>query len=172
MRSKSGDGRVMITAEQALERARSPLAALVAERERSAGSRMRAYGLVGAPLGRSATWVRKVLGRAPDVTVGLHDALNIATLYARVCARIEAAADKVEAGNNALREDLHAALLSGAAAPPSRAPGAALAQASAPRRPGRASVPALAPAHARSRAPRVSVDLTELPLFRAAQEGE
>lgn len=171
MRSKSGDGRVMITAEQALERARSPLAALVAERERSAGSRMRAYGLVGAPLGRSATWVRKVLGRAPDVSVGLHDALNIAALYERVCARIEARADKVEAGNNALREELHAAL-SGAAAPLARTQGPAVAEAAAPRRPGRPTVPALAPAHARSRAPRAPVDLTELPLFRAAQEGE
>lgn len=169
MRSKSGDGRVMITAEQALERARSPLAALVAERERSAGSRMRAYGLVGAPLGRSATWVRKVLGRAPDVSVGLHDALNIATLYARVCARIEATADTVEAGNNTLREELHAAL-SGAAAPPARPAGPPLAEAAAPRRAVRPTTPALVPAHARSRAARSPVDLNDLPLWRASQQ--
>jgi hypothetical protein len=168
MRSKSGDGRVMITAEQALERARSPLAALVAERERSAGSRMRAYGLVGAPLGRSATWVRKVLGRAPDVTVGLHDALNIATLYARVCDRIDASAEQVEASNNTLREELHAAL-SGAAAPPSRPAGTPVAEAAAPRGAGRPTSPALVAPHVRSRAP-ASVDLSDLPLWRASQQ--
>jgi hypothetical protein len=100
----------MITAEQALERARSPLEALVAARTKAVGSRMEAYRLVGAPLGRSATWVRKVLGRAPDVQVGLHDALNIAALYDRLCARIEAAAEAVEADNKKLREDLDAAL--------------------------------------------------------------
>ncbi|MGY2052382.1 hypothetical protein [Methylobacterium sp. JK268] len=156
----------MITAEQALERARSPLAALVAARAQAVGSRMEAYRLVGAPLGRSATWVRKVLGRAPDVQVGLHDALNIASLYDRLCARIEAAADAVEADNQRLREELDAALSrpvparGRVAGEPAAAAGASASSGAARRA---TACPVVVPAvGARADA----LGLTDLPLFR------
>ncbi len=103
MRSKR-TRRAMITAEDALEQVRPSLAQLVKHRQRAVGSRMAAYNDVGAPLGRSASWVRKVLGRAPDVVVGLHDYLNITKL----CERIEASTARNEAAAELLRTEINA----------------------------------------------------------------
>lgn len=161
----------MITAEQALERLRPDLAEVVSAKQRVTGSRMLAYEAVGSKLGRSATWVRKVLGRAPDVTVGLHDALNIRAAYERLCATIEAAADAAEARNDLLREDLHAALASNRSAP-RRTAGGAPAAGAAPRRPGRAAAPALVRSNAGSRVPADPPGVSDLPLWRALEEGE
>ena len=172
MRSKSGTGRAMMTAEQALEQIRPDLASIVAVKERTLGSRMRAYESLGSKLGRSPTWIRKVLGRAPDVTVGLHDALNIRAAYERLCARVENAADALEAGNEELRRELDAALggdRTGVARPsqsavsrPSEAP--AVSQRVAP-----ASAPVAPPAAAPRLRKKASGELTDLPLFGAME---
>lgn len=161
----------MITAEQALERVRPDLAEVVSAKQRSTGSRMLAYEAVGSKLGRSATWIRKVLGRAPDVTVGLHDALNIRAAYERLCASVEAAADAAEARNDLLREDLHAALQADRSARP-RTPGGAPAAGAAARRAGRPAAPALARSNAGSRLPADPAGVSDLPLWRALDEGE
>lgn len=173
MRSKSGTGRAMMTAEQALEQIRPDLASIVAVKERRLGSRMRAYEALGSKLGRSPTWIRKVLGRAPDVTVGLHDALNIRAAYERLCARVENAADALEAGNQELRRELDAAL-SGDRTVAARQGGAASARpAEAPavsQRDATAPAPVAAPAAApRLRAVPRSGAVTELPLFGAME---
>lgn len=169
MRSKIGGRPMMVTADQALERIRPDLASVIAVKEQALGSRMRAYEALGSKIGRSPTWIRKVLGRAEDVTVGLHDALNIRAAYERLCARVEAVADTIEAGNEELRRELDAALGSDRAgsarmrgAPrPSEAPAISQRAASLS-----APVPApAAPLHVGADAPR---DLTDLPLFQAA----
>ncbi|MCJ2085534.1 hypothetical protein MKK88_05930 [Methylobacterium sp. E-005] len=91
----------MTTVEQARELARQPLFALVLKREKAIGSRMGAYKSIGDALGRSATWVRGVVGRSPDVTVGLHDWLNINKL----CDRLDAYSERLEAETAAIRGD-------------------------------------------------------------------
>ena len=172
MQSKLEGGRVTMTAEQAAEWIRPDLARVVAAKEERLGSRMRAYEALGSKLGRSPTWIRKVLGRAPDVTVGLHDALNIRAAYERLCARVENAADALEAGNEELRRELDAALGGdrtvaarqggSASARPAEAP--AVSQRVAP-----ASAPVAPPAAAPRLRKKASGELTELPLFGAME---
>lgn len=170
MRSKSGSGRAMMTAEQALEQIRPDLASIIAVKERTLGSRMRAYEALGTKLGRSPTWIRKVLGRAPDVTVGLHDALNIRAAYERLCKHIADGTDAIEAENQKLRRELDAALrgdrptsarLGGA---PSAAEAPAVSERVAP-----ASAPVASPAAAPRLRAKASGELTELPLFGAME---
>lgn len=163
----------MITAEQALERIRPDLAQLIAVKEQRLGSKMLAYERLGARLGRSPGWIRKVLGRSPDVTVALHDALNIRAAYERLCSKIEASADAAEARNDVLREEIHAALQIDRTASP-RTPGGAPAAGAAARRAGRPAAPALARPDAATRLPAdPAVDvLSDLPLWRALDEGE
>lgn len=170
MRSKSGMGRAMMTADQALEQIRPDLASIIAVKERTLGSRMRAYESLGSKLGRSPTWIRKVLGRAPDVTVGLHDALNIRAAYERLCKHIADGTDAIEAENQKLRRELDAALRGDRPASarvggaPSAAEAPALSQRVAP-----ASSPALAPSAAPRLRKKTAGALTELPLFGAME---
>lgn len=100
MRSKSGSRR-MLTIEQANERAREPLLALVMRRQASYGSRMAAYEAVGSSIGRSGSWVRKIIGRSSEVTVGLHDWLNINA----ICARLDAYSERLEHQTATIRGD-------------------------------------------------------------------
>jgi hypothetical protein len=132
-------------------------------------SQMGAYAALAGQVGKSPTWVRGIVGRDPTVGVRLRDALNLRAAYARLCTRIEAAADAEEALIATLTEELNAARPTGHAVAAQAAP-APVHRAAAPRRPGRPTVPALAPAHARSRAPRTPVDLTDLPLWQAAHQ--
>ncbi|WP_091678466.1 hypothetical protein [Methylobacterium sp. 275MFSha3.1] len=118
----------MVTVEQANEVARDPLLRLVLDRKDRTGSLMAAYDDVGGCLGRSPSWVRKVIGRAADVSVGLHDWLNINTL----CARLDAASARLEAAT-AAREEARRAVREAAAV-------------AGPLRSGRDSGPAVAPA--------------------------
>lgn len=160
----------MITAEQALERVRPDLAEIVSAKERALGSRMLAYERLATKLGRSPTWIRKVLGRAPDVTVGLHDALNIRAAYERLCSTVSAAADAQAAENNRLREEIHAALQGDRPAAP-RTPGGAPAAGATARRPRRAASSALVRANAVPGDPlSPGSSVTDLPLWRAANE--
>lgn len=160
----------MMTADQALEQIRPDLASIIAAKERKLGSRMRAYESLGSKLGRSPTWIRKVLGRAPDVTVGLHDALNIRAAYERLCKHIADGTEAIEAENQKLRRELDAALRGDRAASarlggaPSAAEAPALSQRVAP-----ASSPALAPSAAPRLRKKTAGALSELPLFGAME---
>lgn len=162
----------MMTADQALEQIRPDLASIIAVKERTLGSRMRAYESLGSKLGRSPTWIRKVLGRAPDVTVGLHDALNIRAAYDRLCARMESAADALEAGNEKLRRELDADLISdrsGVARPPRAAAPAPPEAAAISQRVAATPAPVAPPAAAPRLRKKASGDLSELPLFGAME---
>ncbi|MEN3229215.1 hypothetical protein PUR21_16485 [Methylorubrum rhodesianum] len=159
----------MMTAEQALEQIRPDLASIIAAKERTLGSRMRAYESLGSKLGRSPTWIRKVLGRAPDVTVGLHDALNIRAAYERLCARVESAADALEAGNEKLRRELDADLSgdrSGVARSARTAAPVASEASAVSERVATASSPVAPPAAAPRLRKKASGELSELPLFQ------
>lgn len=158
----------MMTADQAREEIRSPLDLLVRHHVERGAPRMRAYERVGTQIGRTPAWVQRVLGRRADASIGLHDALNIRAAYARLCDRIGAAADAVEAGNDELRRELDAALL-GDRPVVARASGDAPAEAAAPRSPGRTAAPAPPVARPRKSAP-LAADLSDLPLWRGVTE--
>ncbi|MCJ2129251.1 hypothetical protein [Methylobacterium sp. E-045] len=160
----------MMTAEQELGLVRPNIVAAVEALQSRGMSRMDAYQALGSMLGKSQTWVRKVIGRQPDAAIYLRDALNIRTAYERLCARIEAAADEAETNNNALREELHAAL-AGAAAPLSGTDRNALAASPAARGPARREAPSPLVRSAVGKGALPSLGVNDLPLWRAI-EGE
>lgn len=77
--------------DEALSSVRPAVERLVRSEEYVTGSRMLAYANVGYAIGKSASWVRKLLGNQ-DVGLRYFDALNIARAYEAVCERVEAAA--------------------------------------------------------------------------------
>lgn len=160
----------MLTASQARDETLPKLSALVRLAQSSMGSKMAAYDAVGRRIGASGSWVRKFMGRQ-DTGLDGHVLHNIRTAYERLCTSIEAAADAAEASNALLREDLHAAL-QGDRPAAARTPGGAPAAGAAPRRPGRPTSPALVVPDAGPRVPGLpgAGDLTDLPLWRAANE--
>ena len=134
-------------------------------------SQMGAYATLAGQVGKSPSWVRGIVGRDPSIGVRLRDALNLNAAYERLCARVEAAADASEAKNNALREELNAALTGAAAPHLQQRGGAPVTRRAAPRGEARREAsgalvrPSLGP---RAQPPGVN----DLPLFRAAHQGE
>ena len=96
MCENKGHRRKMVTADDAREAVRPPLALLVRHHVEQGAARMQAYGRVAGLIGRSSAWVQRVLGRDPQAAVGLHDALNIRAAYDRVCARVQADNDRLD----------------------------------------------------------------------------
>ncbi|GJE41330.1 hypothetical protein AEGHOMDF_0494 [Methylobacterium soli] len=162
----------MITAEHEIGLVRPNIVASVKALQDRGLSRMEAYAVLGSMLGKSQTWVRKVIGRQPDAAIYLRDALNIRSAYDRLCARIDAASERIEGENDQLREAIDVALSASAAPHPGR-PGPTQAQAAAPRGAGPPAAPALVRPRARTLVPadQPSVDVNDLPLWRAI-EGE
>jgi hypothetical protein len=161
----------MVTAQSEADLVRPQIVAAVAKLRERGLSQMNAYAALGREVEKSPTWVRRIIGRSPDVAIRLRDALNVSAAYERLCARIEAAADAAEASNALLREELHAAL--GADSPAlARTPGGTPAAGAAARSPGRTTAPALVRPDAAARVPGLpgAGDLTDLPLWRAATE--
>lgn len=109
MRPNAGRKRTMLTEADTLEQTRPLVAAMVERATRRAGSRMAAYHDVGRDIGRAAEWVRKLVGRR-RVVVELHDFLNIAAAYRRLCERIEAEAERERMRVLALRGEVDAVL--------------------------------------------------------------
>lgn len=162
----------MVTADDELALVRPTVVEAVQALRESGLSQMRAYQRLGGMVGKSPTWVRGIIGRDPNIGVRLRDALNIRAAYDQLCARVEAAAEKVEAENNQLREAIDVALSARATPVPSR-PGAPSPQAAAPRGAGAPAAPALVRARARAAVPadQPSLGVNDLPLWRAI-EGE
>lgn len=84
-----------ITPSHTLTDARRMAGDLVRRAEYRAGSRMTAYEHVGKAVGGTGSWLRKLISSQP-VTLHAHQYLNLARLYDRLCARIEARADAAE----------------------------------------------------------------------------
>lgn len=84
----------MLTGDDILSHTRPLVSALVEHNRRETGSKMTAYERVARKIGASPVWVRKLLGRQPNVDVAAHQYLNIVGLYRRLCARIEAKAEE------------------------------------------------------------------------------
>lgn len=163
----------MITAQSEADLIRPQIIAAVAKLRSRGLSQMDAYAALGREVEKSPTWIRRIIGRSPDVAIRLRDALNIGAAYARLCTSIEAAADAAEASNAVLREELHAALQARLSVR-ARTPGGAPAAGSAARRPGRAASSALVRPLPAARVPASvsDADLTDLPLWRAVSEEE
>lgn len=163
----------MMTAQSEAELIRPHVVAVLAKMRERGLSQMDAYAALGREVDKSPTWVRRIIGRSPDVAIRLRDALNVRAAYERLCSSIEAAADAAEAKNALLREELHVARI-GTSSAHSRADGDTPAAGPAARRPGRSPAPALVRADAGARVPSHpgSADLTDLPLWRAASGEE
>lgn len=131
MRPATRQTRPMRTADPTDAWARPRLEVLLRSAEWSLGSRMAAYGKVGRDIGRSERWLRRVLGRAGDVTILGRDVFAIRDAYLALCARIEADADRMLAQAAALRGEDDAfhqggpEMDRGVAAPTSRSTGRA-----------------------------------------------
>jgi hypothetical protein len=93
MQTKNDRGRTMLTATQSVDQARSLSAALVERAERATRSRMAAYEQVASMVGVSSSWLRKLIGRQPGLSIEAHEFLNIAEAYRSICRRIEAEAE-------------------------------------------------------------------------------
>ena len=89
-----------MSAVEMMDGARTRVAALVEREWRATGSRMVACENVGAMIGRSESWIRKLIGRTLDTKRPDAVALsNIYAVYSRLCERIETDAQRRE--NNA-----------------------------------------------------------------------
>ena len=94
--------RSMTTADQAADLVRPNMLTAV-EALRSRGySKMQAYSAIGRDMGRSVTWLRKVIGRQPDAFVGFHDFLNLN----EICSRLE----RATALNNRIADEIRDSL--------------------------------------------------------------
>jgi hypothetical protein len=95
-----------------VDQARFAAVELVRREQRSTGSRMAAYDRVGSMIGASAGWLRKFIGRCPDVSPDLVVGFNLLQIYDRVCTRVEQAADNERSRAAALRAENHEAVTS------------------------------------------------------------
>jgi hypothetical protein len=93
MRTKIAQDWAAVTAEETTERVRPLLLKIVQHKVRETGSKMVAYSKVAAKIGGSASWLRKLLGRQPNVDLAAHQFLNILSLYRKLCERVEAEAE-------------------------------------------------------------------------------
>lgn len=93
MRTNFARGWTMLTAHQAIDHARPLAEKLVEFARRATGSRMAAYESVARKIGASPSWLRKFIGRQPNVDLGAHQYLNVISLYRRLCERVEAEAE-------------------------------------------------------------------------------
>lgn len=127
-----------VTAEDAAGRVRPLVEALVAERFKETGSRTVAVEDVASLIGKSVSWIKRLRSGSTEVIVALHDAMNVATAYDRLCSRIEAAAETEKARAEALRRSTDAAvsstldLVGGKARAPRRGEGLRFRKAPAP----------------------------------------
>lgn len=103
----------MVNATDTVDQTRPFVAALVEREESHTGSRMAAYERVAQMVGVSPSWLRKLLGRQPDVKeIAAHEFLNIAAAYRSLCLRLEAEAERERRKATVLREKADAVIAS------------------------------------------------------------
>lgn len=97
MRAKIAQSWAAVTADDTTTRILPLLAKLIQHKTRETGSKMTAYARIAAKVGGSASWLRKLLGRQPNVDLAAHQYLNILSLYRRLCERLETEAENERA---------------------------------------------------------------------------
>lgn len=102
----------MSDAAHIIDQARFCAVELVRRNERETGSRMVAYERVGSMIGASSGWLRKFIGRSPDVRPDLIVGFNLLQIYDRVCTRVEQASENERSRAAALRAENHEAVTS------------------------------------------------------------
>ncbi len=98
----------MITYEQAVARKRETVLEIVEKLTGAGAGKMDAYALIASETGKSSTWVRRIIGRSPNVRIDIHDALNIHALHDRLHAHLAAGNDALAASNADLRRQIDA----------------------------------------------------------------
>lgn len=118
----------MVGAAEPIESARELLSFVVERERRRVGSKTRAYEIVSAAVGRSRSWVEKIIGRQQGPGLSHETMLAIVAKYHAICERLETDAEHDRHLAAALRGHAHAAITSAlgtAAGPPSADLGAA-----------------------------------------------
>jgi hypothetical protein len=72
------------------------------------GSKMLAYEAVASKVGKSPSWVRKLLSRHRDARVDLPTWMNIRRHYEHLCERVEADAAALRAELHSLKDNIDA----------------------------------------------------------------
>lgn len=100
----------MVGAAEPIESARELLSFVVERERRRVGSKIRAYEIVSAAVGRSRSWVEKIIGRQQGPGLSHETMLAIVAKYNAICERLEADAEHDRRLAAALREHAHAAI--------------------------------------------------------------
>lgn len=106
VRTKIDRKRTKVNATQIIEGARVKAAYIVAHHTRETGSKMLAYERAAQSTGATVGWLRKFIGRCPDVRPDLVTGMNINEAYRRLCSRVERWADEVRAEAAQMREQI------------------------------------------------------------------
>ena len=156
----------MTALEQLREQKRAMVVDIVNALTESRGKKMGAYRALGDLVGKSSTYVRRIISRDPTVRIDHHVALRIRDLHDRLCVRVARAAEAAEARNAELQEQIDDAVLA-AGAPAARLASAPAPEMAPPQRPARSAAPALAFPSPRTRGPaQASLELNDLPLWQ------
>jgi hypothetical protein len=103
----------MISAAGVIEHTREKTRIMVAVEKLRTGSQMKAYGIIGDLIDSSPGWVRKFIGRSPEVKPDLETGLSILIAFQQnyndICALIEDKADKLSAQSAELEQQFNAA---------------------------------------------------------------
>ncbi len=100
----------MVGAAEPIESARELLSFVVERERRRAGSKIRAYEIVSVAIGRSRSWVEKIIGRQQGPGLSHETMLAIVAKYNAICERLEADAEHDRRLAAALRGHAHAAI--------------------------------------------------------------
>lgn len=100
----------MVGTAEPIDSARELLSFVVERERRRTGSKTRAYEVVSAAIGRSRSWVEKIIGRQRGPGLSHETMLAIVAKYHAICERIEADAEHDRRLAAALRGHAHAAI--------------------------------------------------------------
>jgi hypothetical protein len=102
------DRKKTMSSTDVMDYARTATVRLVRRETDRRGSKMRAYEAVASMVGRSPSWVRKIVQRSPDVGLDVPTWLNIRKHYEHLCERHEADAAALQAELNTLKDEINA----------------------------------------------------------------
>jgi len=91
-----------------MDYARDATGWLVRKETDRVGSKMLAYEAVASKVGKSPSWVRKLLSRNPDAKLDVPTWLNIRQHYEHLCERVEADAARLKVELHSLKDEIDA----------------------------------------------------------------